>query len=135
MPELHKLTTPLGVRKSWASRSRWSPTGGCPGPRARHCRHPPDPEAGDGGPIARVQDGDIVRLDAEAGTLEVLVEAANSPRARRPWMMSQSHILMGRELFGAFRGAVGDSETGAGVFGDPGLTVPVPADAEKVVVG
>ena len=66
----------------------------------------------------------------------MLVEAAEF--AGRPTAvddMSQSHILMGRELFGAFRGAVGDSETGAGVFGDPGLTVPVPADTEKVVVG
>jgi hypothetical protein len=42
---------------------------------------------------------------------------------------------MGRELFGSFRAAVGDSESGAGVFGAPSLTVPVASDTEKVVVG
>ena len=49
--------------------------------------------------------------------------------------MSQSHILMGRELFGSFRTTVGDSETGAGVFGAPSLTVVEESDVEKVVVG
>ena len=137
MPELHKLTTPLSVLQKLGFKVALVTDGRMSGasgkvPAAIHLT----PEASDGGPIARVQDGDIVRLDAEAGTLEVLVEAAEF--AGRPTAvddMSQSHILMGRELFGAFRGAVGDSETGAGVFGDPGLTLPVPADTEKVVVG
>jgi phosphogluconate dehydratase len=94
------------------------------------------PEASDGGPIARVRDGDIIRLDAEKGSLDILVDAAEfEAREAAVDDMSQSHILMGRELFGSLRDAVGDSETGAGVFGSPSLTVPEASDVEKVVVG
>jgi len=77
-----------------------------------------------------------MRLDAENGALEVLVSAAEfDARAAAVDDVSQSHILMGRELFSAFRATVGDSETGAGVFGEPSLTVPVASETEKVVVG
>jgi phosphogluconate dehydratase len=78
----------------------------------------------------------MIRLDAETGALEVLVSAQEFD-AREPAVddISQSHILMGRELFGSFRATVGDSESGAGVFGAPSLTVPVASDTEKVVVG
>ena len=137
MPELHKLTTPLSVLQKLGFKVALVTDGRMSGasgkvPAAIHLT----PEAIDGGPIARVRDGDLVRLDAEAGTLEVLVDAAdfdNRPAALDD--LSQSHILMGRELFGSFRNAVGDYEAGAGVFGAPGLTVPVPAETEKAVVG
>lgn len=74
------------------------------------------PEAAAGGPLARVRDGDVVRLDADAGVLEVLVPddefAAREPAAGPAGPASGT----GRELFQAFRHAVGPAERGAGVF-------------------
>ena len=97
------------------------------------------PEAiDDGGPIAKIRDGDVIRLDAENGGLEVLGASAAEFDARAAAVddVSQSHILMGRELFRSVPGStVGDSETGAGVFGEPSLTVPEASETEKVVVG
>ncbi len=74
------------------------------------------PEAMDGGPIALVQDGDMLRVDAVAGTLENLAKGA----VKRPLAvadLSGGHSGMGRELFAPFRAAVGSAETGASVFG------------------
>ena len=78
------------------------------------------PESADGGPLARVRDGDMIRLDAEKGTLEVLVDAA-SFAAREPLRpdLSGNDYGVGRELFAVFRDAVGDAESGASVFKTP----------------
>ncbi|MCG5235076.1 dihydroxy-acid dehydratase, partial [Xanthobacter oligotrophicus] len=75
------------------------------------------PEAVDGGAIAKVRDGDLVRVDAVAGTLEVLVPAAEWA-ARTPVTvdLSASHSGVGRELFAPFRNAVGQAEKGASIF-------------------
>jgi phosphogluconate dehydratase len=73
------------------------------------------PEALDGGPIGRIRDGDLIRLDAEAGTLEVKVEAAEFA-ARPPAAYPGEAHGVGRELFSAFRHAVGAAEAGASVF-------------------
>ena len=75
------------------------------------------PEAAAGGPLAKVRDGDVIRLDAPAGRLEVMV--ADDVWARRPHAeadLSASHIGVGRELFGVFRGAVGSADEGAAIF-------------------
>jgi phosphogluconate dehydratase len=74
------------------------------------------PEAARGGPIAKLRDGDVIRLDAMAGRLDVLVDAA-AWAARTPETMdlaANAHGL-GRELFAAFRLNVGSAETGAAV--------------------
>ena len=84
MPELHKLTPSLGVLQDRGFKVALVTDGRMSGasgkvPAAIHVT----PEAADGGPIARVRDGDIIRLDAEKGTLEVLVDAATFA-AREP---------------------------------------------------
>jgi phosphogluconate dehydratase len=75
------------------------------------------PEAEGGGPIGRIRDGDIIRVDADAGTLEALVPAAEW-EARTPAVedLSANAFGTGRELFGAFRAVAGPAELGASVF-------------------
>lgn len=117
MPELHSLTPLLSIMLDRGQKVALVTDGRMSGasgkvPAAIHV----SPEAADGGPIARLADGDRVRLDAEAGTLEVLVDAAIFA-ARSPVLpdLSSAHDGCGRELFAAFRGAVGPAETGAAV--------------------
>jgi phosphogluconate dehydratase len=75
------------------------------------------PEAVDGGAIALIRDGDMLRLDAEAGTLEFLGDEAEF-FARTPATqdLSDQHFGMGRELFAGFRSMVGVADRGASVF-------------------
>ena len=75
------------------------------------------PEAVDGGPIAKVRDGDVIRLDADAGTLEVLVDAKEFDR-RQPVQidLSRNQSGTGRELFAAFRNIAGPASHGASIF-------------------
>jgi phosphogluconate dehydratase len=79
MPELHRLTPPLAVLQDKGFRVALVTDGRMSGasgkvPAAIHLT----PEAVDGGPIAKIRDGDMIRLDADAGTLEVLADAAES---------------------------------------------------------
>ncbi|WP_434733472.1 phosphogluconate dehydratase [Rhizobium sp. YTUHZ044] len=118
MPELHKLTPPLGVLQDRGFRVALLTDGRMSGasgkvPAAIHVT----PEAVDGGPIARIRDGDIIRLDAIKGTLEVLVDAADMAE-REPVSidLSDNEFGMGRELFAPFRRAVGASDQGASVL-------------------
>lgn len=117
MPELHRLTPPLSVlqdrghRVALVTDGRMSGASGAV-PAAIHV----SPEAAAGGPLARVRDGDVIRLDADKGLLEVLLpdeEFAARPPAEGP---SGATTGTGRELFGAFRQAVAPAERGAGVF-------------------
>ena len=76
MPELHRLTPPLSVLQDKGFRVALVTDGRMSGasgkvPAAIHVT----PEAADGGAIARIRDGDIIRLDADNGRLEVLVDA------------------------------------------------------------
>ncbi len=75
------------------------------------------PEALAGGPLARLRDGDRVRLDADAGTLQALVdeaEWAGRDNALRPEHEAQAHAHdLGRELFAGFRRNVTSAEEGA----------------------
>jgi phosphogluconate dehydratase len=118
MPELHKLTTVLGILQDRGQRVALVTDGRMSGasgkvPSAIHLT----PEAMDGGPIARIQEGDLVRLDATAGTIEVLVSAEDL--AARPVAtadLSGNDFGMGRELFAPFRAATGTADNGASVF-------------------
>jgi phosphogluconate dehydratase len=76
------------------------------------------PEAATGGPIAKVRDGDLLRIDAETRRLEVLVDAADF-EARTPTTadLSDHQQGVGRDLFAAFRAAAGPADEGAHVFG------------------
>ncbi|WP_448207148.1 phosphogluconate dehydratase [Azospirillum sp. sgz302134] len=119
MPELHKLIPPLGVLLDRGHRVALVTDGRLSGasgkvPAALHVT----PEAAAGGPLARLRDGDLVRFDAEAGTLEALVDAADW--ARRAENAAEFHapeaMTCGRALFSVFRRAVGGAESGASVF-------------------
>ncbi|KAA1189621.1 phosphogluconate dehydratase [Pseudohalioglobus sediminis] len=118
MPELHKLTPYLGVLQDRGFKVALVTDGRMSGasgkvPAAIHLT----PEALAGGAIARVKDGDLLRLDADAGTLQCLVpeqEWAEREAAARP--TTEAEHGTGRELFGFMRRAVGDAESGASVF-------------------
>ncbi|QPB20315.1 phosphogluconate dehydratase [Rhizobium sp. 007] len=118
MPELHKLTPPLGVLQDRGFHVALLTDGRMSGasgkvPAAIHVT----PEAVEGGPIARIQDGDIIRLDAIRGTLEVLLDAATlADREPVTADLSDNEFGMGRELFAPFRRSVGASDHGASVL-------------------
>jgi phosphogluconate dehydratase len=113
MPELHKLTPPLGVLQDRGFRVALVTDGRMSGasgkvPAAIHIT----PEALDGGPLARVRDGDMVRLCAERGELSVLVDAAEL-EARVPVPAPEELMGVGRELFALFRANADSAEAGA----------------------
>ncbi|MFQ5346714.1 MAG: phosphogluconate dehydratase [Rhodothalassiaceae bacterium] len=115
MPELHKLTPTLGVLQGRGHRVALVTDGRMSGasgkvPAAIHLT----PEALDGGPIARLRDGDIVRLDAERGVLEAKVPAAElqARSPARPSLAAHEHG-MGRGLFANMRRLVGPADAGA----------------------
>jgi phosphogluconate dehydratase len=113
MPELHSLTPVLAVLQDRGHKVALVTDGRMSGasgkvPSAIHVC----PEALDGGPIARIRDGDVVRVDAVQGRLEVLTEGALDRRAETP-DLSVNRYGIGRELFQAFRDNVGPAETGA----------------------
>ncbi|TRL43044.1 phosphogluconate dehydratase [Rhizobium straminoryzae] len=118
MPELHRLTPPLGVLQDRGFKVALVTDGRMSGasgkvPAAIHVT----PEASDGGPIAKIQNGDMIRIDAVNGTLEVLVDAAEF--AARPAVeadLTGNDFGMGRELFAPFRQHVGPADQGASVF-------------------
>ncbi|MBO6755935.1 MAG: phosphogluconate dehydratase [Roseibium sp.] len=118
MPELHKLTPSLGILQDRGHKVALITDGRMSGasgkvPAAIHVT----PEAADGGAIARIQDGDMIRIDAISGTLDVLVDAeefAARPLATQD--LSDHHDGVGRDLFTAFRRVVGTADNGASVF-------------------
>ena len=115
MPELHKLTPALGVLMDRGHRVALVTDGRMSGasgkvPAALHCT----PEAAVGGPLSRLRDGDVVRVDAETGRLEVDVDLGE----REPALRAAATHGTGRELFAAFRDRVGRPDAGASLF-DP----------------
>ncbi len=118
MPELHKLTTVLGVLQDRGQRVALVTDGRMSGasgkvPAAIHVT----PEALEGGPIGRIRDGDVIRLDAEAGALEVLVPAGElTLRPPAEADLSANGFGMGRELFAGLRHMAGRADAGASVF-------------------
>ena len=120
MPELHKLTPSLGVLQDKGFKVALVTDGRMSGasgkvPAAIHLT----PEAADGGPLARVRDGDLIRLDAEAGTLEALVDPAEwAARAPATADLTANDHGIGRDLFARLRRGMGGAETGASLLGD-----------------
>ncbi len=119
MPELHKLTPLLGVLQDRGHNVALVTDGRMSGasgkvPAAIHVT----PEAEAGGAIARLRDGDMIRLDAAAGRLEALVPIEEwELREAAPVDLSDNEYGVGRELFGAFRRLADAAEAGAGVLG------------------
>ena len=117
MPELHKLTPALaslqdrGFKVALVTDGRMSGASGSV-PAAIHVT----PECSSGGPLSKLRDGDIVRLDSIAGTLSAHVpeEEWNSRENASPEQRSNGHG-MGRELFGLFRTHAASAEQGGGV--------------------
>ncbi|WP_207099583.1 phosphogluconate dehydratase [Paracoccus shandongensis] len=115
MPELHSLTPILavlqdrGLKVALLTDGRMSGASGKV-PAAIHI----SPEASVGGPLARVRDGDLIRLDASSGTIDCLAPDFDSrpAAAHDPAPSSEG---MGRELFAAFRAVAGPATEGAGV--------------------
>ncbi len=116
MPELHSLSPGLGLlldrgyKVALVTDGRMSGASGKT-PAAIHVT----PEAAHGGPLAYVQDGDLIRLDAQAGELEILVDPAVF-KARTPAPMPPSQPGLGRELFANFRAVAGPADHGASVL-------------------
>ncbi len=118
MPELHKLTPPLAVLQGKGFKVALVTDGRMSGasgkvPAAIHV----SPEAAAGGPLARLRDGDVVRLDAPAGRLDVLVPQAEweaRPLATMPEALRTANGLdLGRDLFAGMRRNAATAEEGA----------------------
>ena len=117
MPELHSLTPMLAILQGQGKKVALVTDGRMSGasgkvPAAIHVC----PEALDGGPIAYINDGDMLRVDAVEGTLEILTEGALE-RAPAQVDLTANQAGTGREMFEVFRSAVGPAESGASVFG------------------
>lgn len=122
MPELHKLTPMLGLLQDRGHTVALVTDGRMSGasgkiPAAIHVT----PEAAEGGAIARIRNGDPIRIDARSGTLEVLVsqddwDCRSAVDPDRPAQESGC----GRELFAAFRGGSAPAESGGGLIRFPG---------------
>jgi phosphogluconate dehydratase len=115
MPELHRMTPALGVLQGRGHRVALITDGRMSGasgkvPAAIHCT----PEAADGGPLARIQDGDLIRIDTRASTFDVLGVDLNEREATPAPHVGD--IGTGRELFRLFRNAVSSADTGATIF-------------------
>ncbi|MBU3078330.1 phosphogluconate dehydratase [Sphingomonas quercus] len=113
MPELHKLTPPLGVLQDRGFKVALVTDGRMSGasgkvPAAIHL----SPEALADGPVAKLRDGDLVRLSADEGRLEALVDAAEWA-AREPARMPPPATGTGRELFAFMRHGASHAEEGA----------------------
>lgn len=118
MPELHKLTTVLGILQDRGQKVALLTDGRMSGasgkvPAAIHVT----PEAKAGGLIGKIRNGDMIRIDAINGTIEALVsdeELASRPQAEAD--LSGNDYGMGRELFSIFRQMAGPADHGAGVL-------------------
>ncbi|MBM4207804.1 MAG: phosphogluconate dehydratase [Gammaproteobacteria bacterium] len=115
MPELHKLTPPLGVLQDKGFKVALVTDGRMSGasgkvPSVIHIC----PECEVGGPLAKVRNGDVISLNLQSGDINVLVSEAEF-NARVPWPNSAKnhHYGMGREMFGGFRLGASSAETGA----------------------
>ncbi|OQW78681.1 MAG: phosphogluconate dehydratase [Proteobacteria bacterium ST_bin11] len=115
MPELHKLTPPLGVLQDRGFKVALITDGRMSGasgkvPSAIHMC----PECLDGGPLAKVRDGDIIVMNTQTGEVNVQVDQAEfDAREVVANRAKDHHYGMGRELFGAFRAYASSAESGA----------------------
>ena len=114
MPEMHSLAPLLGLLQDQGRRIALVTDGRMSGasgkfPAAIHLT----PEAGDGGPLARLRTGDEIRLDAESGTLTALVDEAQWQQRNLAPAPAVDGSSLGRCLFGGSRRQVGSAEEGA----------------------
>ena len=122
MPELHQLTPHLGVLQDKGFKVALVTDGRMSGasgkvPAAIHM----SPEALDGSPLARLRDGDVIALDADAGTLDVLVtaEVLEARDVEVPVASAEQallHSTLGRNLFEGFRRGATSAKVGASVL-------------------
>jgi phosphogluconate dehydratase len=120
MPELHRLTPLLGVLQDQGFHVALVTDGRMSGasgkvPAVIHI----SPEALLQGPLGKVVTGDMLVIDAEAGVLDIEIDAAewaSRPEAQ-PLHQAENEVGFGRELFGVFRAAAAPAELGASVFG------------------
>ncbi|HEX4766442.1 MAG TPA: phosphogluconate dehydratase [Lichenihabitans sp.] len=117
MPELHRLMPPLAVLQDRGQRIALVTDGRLSGasgkvPAAIHVT----PEAAEGGAIAKLRDGDRIRVDAVAGTIAVLDAPDWRHRSSATADLAPHHVGVGRELFAPFRAAVGAADEGATIF-------------------
>ncbi len=121
MPELHKLTPPLGVLQDEGFKVALVTDGRMSGasgkvPAAIHVT----PECLAGGPLAKVRNGDVILLDGERGVLEARVSAQEwAERQPESVDLSECQHGLGRELFGVFRANATGAEQGAISFSAP----------------
>jgi phosphogluconate dehydratase len=121
MPELHALTPALGSLQDAGHQVALVTDGRMSGasgkvPAAIHV----SPEVLAGGPLGRVRNGDMIRLDVPAGSLQALVPTAEwETRTVEQIDLSANQVGMGRELFATFRAAVSAAEEGAATFALP----------------
>ncbi|WP_170438217.1 phosphogluconate dehydratase [Ruegeria arenilitoris] len=117
MPELHSLTPILSILQGRGQKVALVTDGRMSGasgkvPAAIHVC----PEALDGGPVAKLRDGDLLRVDAVRGQLEILTPGVlERPVATAD--LSAHQYGVGRDLFTTFRNAVGSADAGASIFG------------------
>ncbi|NOT83480.1 MAG: phosphogluconate dehydratase [Methylococcaceae bacterium] len=115
MPELHKLTPPLGVLQDKGFKVALVTDGRMSGasgkvPSVIHLC----PECEMGGPLAKVRNGDIIALNLQTGEVNVVMDNAEfAARIPLPKATTNHHYGMGREMFGNFRLGASSAETGA----------------------
>ena len=123
MPELHSLTPILGALQDEGFKVALVTDGRMSGasgkiPNAIHL----SPEGVRGGPIAKLRDGDMMRLDCQNGQLTVLVEQKEfDARPEAVFRPSESNVGLGREMFTTMRETASDAATGGSFFRFPGI--------------
>jgi phosphogluconate dehydratase len=118
MPELHKLTPYLGLLQNRGFNVALLTDGRMSGASGKILSAiQVTPEAIAGGAIAKIRDGDLIKLDATAGILEIQTEDDFEKRSMPEFAAELNHFGMGRELFNIFRSNVSSAETGATIFG------------------
>lgn len=134
MPELHNLTPILGLLQDRGHKVALVTDGRMSGasgkvPAAIHM----SPEASQGGPLAKVRNGDYIELDATAGTLSIEVDVSELEQRPLEMHSGKSDVGVGREFFAVFRQAIGSAEDGASVlFHEPLASDAAPVDEASV---
>lgn len=118
MPELHALMPLMGVLQDRGHRVALVTDGRLSGASGKvlAALHVV-PEAAEGGPLAKLRDGDVVRVDAGQGVLDVIDATGFEQRATAPLPLGNGPLDLGRDLFASFRAAVQPATLGAASFG------------------
>lgn len=113
MPELHKLTPYLGVLQNRGFKVALLTDGRMSGASGKVLAAiQVTPEAACNGDIGKLQDGDVIEIDSNSGTMQVHADLDG----REPNYAAAPQFGLGRELFGAFRDRAGSAESGASLF-------------------